>query len=132
MCVYLLLGLVNMLFHLCSNGNRALNRNAELPYLKEKSEIERELLVALFTARTFEPFELPERTTKAEKKPRAFRHVVAAPPDDSNLKRKTTSIDSEQHNKHGMHLYQYCGKLHSVSTVFFLSDCLYTVWLLKI
>lgn len=95
---------------LCSKGDRVSNRRVELsPKQKERNDLEREVLAALFNAdeRTDE---LPRRRVKEVTRSR-FTRIVVEPTIDSIVEFEKTAVCSQQHNKNGMHLFPFYGRL---------------------
>lgn len=95
---------------LCSNGDGVSNGRVELSTKKkDKNELAREVLAALFNADERSD-ELPRRTVKTVKRS-GFKRLVVEPTSDSIVDCGITAVSSRQHNNNGMQFFSFCGRL---------------------
>lgn len=96
--------LTKIFFYSYSNEGAASNSRLEVPTKQnQRNDLEREILTALFDAPEREAeYALPKRKVAAVRRSGTFGKPVTAPPHDPSEVNKTTAVQQQLQNEHGM------------------------------
>lgn len=106
-----------------SNEDAALNSRLEVPTKqKQRNDLEREILTALFDAPEKEAeYALPKRKVTAVRRSGTFGKPVTAPPHDPSEVNKTTAVQQQLQSEHGMPGVTGSGVWELMNYFFFLA-----------